>query len=151
MTCLGEDYDVRSVQEEDCVDLFLKCGLGFQDQRAVPGSKGTCNFAFCCFQLEAGKIAKEVQFLKLYFEVLYCAGCNANVVCVAVVIVCNDNGCVLMELVGRVVSSSPHGKPSQKGLHEYGEQEWGQGVRLECSSLDRDGGGVAMDGHLVCF
>ena len=53
-----------------------------------------------------------MQFLKLYLKVVYCAGYNANVVCVVVGVVCDDNGCNLVGLVGRVVSSAPHGEPS---------------------------------------
>ena len=53
-----------------------------------------------------------MQFVKLYFKVLYGAGRDAYVVCVAVVIVCDDSGCTLVGLVGRVVFSAPHGEPS---------------------------------------
>jgi len=62
--------------------------------------------------MKAGLFAIEVQFQELYFEVLYCAGRDAYVICVAVVIICDDCGGALMGLVGRVISPATNGESS---------------------------------------
>jgi hypothetical protein len=49
-------------------------------------------FTLRCLKLKFGVLAEEVQFLEMYFEVLDGSGSNANVICIAMVIVCDDSG-----------------------------------------------------------
>ncbi len=57
----------------------------------------------------------------MYFEVLYCAGRNDGIICVAMVVIGDDVIGVLMGLIGGVVAPTPDGELSEEGLHEYRE------------------------------
>jgi len=56
-------------------------------------------FALLGLQLEHGVLAKEVQFLEFYFEILDGSGRDAYVVRVAMVVVGDDCGCRFVGLV----------------------------------------------------
>ena len=55
-----------------------------------------------------------------------------------------------MGLIRGFIAPTSDCKPSEKGLHENCEEEWGQSVPLEGASIDAEWGGVSVDGHVVC-
>ena len=85
-----------------------------------------------------------MEFFELYFEVLYSAGRNAHVIGAAVIVVGDDCGGGFVGLVCRFIASASDGQPSKEGLHEYGKEEGGQCVSLECTSEDGEWGSIAV-------
>ena len=55
-----------------------------------------------------------------------------------------------MGLIRGFVTTASDRQPTEKGFHKDGEEEWGKGVPLECASMYVEGGGVSVDGHVVC-
>ena len=66
---------------------------------------------------------KEVKFSKLDFEVLERTGRYADIVGVAMVVVCDDGCSGFVWLVGWSVSPATDGEPPWQGLHEDYEEE----------------------------
>jgi hypothetical protein len=62
--------------------------------------------------LVSGVLAKEVELLKLDLKVLEGSRRYANVIGVAVVVVCGDGCCGFVWLIGRAVSLAPDSEPS---------------------------------------
>ena len=57
-------------------------------------------------------MAEEVQFFELDFEVLDRAGSDAHVICIAMVILCDDCGGRFVGLVCGFISSDVDNEPS---------------------------------------
>jgi hypothetical protein len=49
--------------------------------------------------------------MELYFHILYRAGRNVGIVCVAMIVIADDGSGVFMSLVGRMVAPTANGKP----------------------------------------